>query len=412
MTGLVCAGTLLSLTKLTTTATDLQEHDVEYCDFNEFTATLMTWNAGACKPSSLRHDQIDDNFFREFLTTADAPDIFIFGFQELVDLEDKKMTAKSFFKAAKKHKDKDKDKEQSHHHDERMSHQYRAWFNHLARCIDENITETYQSLHTANLIGLFTCIFVKDSFRNRVSNLDSAQIKTGMGGLHGNKGALVVRFLVDDSSICLLNCHLAAGQSHTGNRNKDLAVILDSAPLSSLANAKDVPLDAIAAGGDGSMALDHEVCILAGDLNYRIDSMPRDAVVAAIRSHSLSTLLARDQLLGSRRRNPGHRLRGWEEKPITFAPTYKYDVGTDNYDTSEKKRSPAWCDRILYRGLGRVKMDSYRRWESPKTSDHRPVSGQFRIRVKTVLPEKREAVEKEGEKRFDAVVKRVAGDVM
>jgi len=32
----------------------------------------------------------------------------------------------------------------------------------------------------------------------------------------------------------------------------------------------------------------------------------------------------------------------YEEGPLLFRPTYRYDVGTDNYDTSEKYRIPAW----------------------------------------------------------------------
>ncbi|KAG5984057.1 hypothetical protein E4U55_006192 [Claviceps digitariae] len=64
---------------------------------------------------------------------------------------------------------------------------------------------------------------------------------------------------------------------------------------------------------------------------------------------TLDSLLPHDQL----RRAMAQRKvfhDGWREGPITFLPTYKYDVGTIAlFDSSEKQRSPSWCDRILYR---------------------------------------------------------------
>lgn len=36
---------------------------------------------------------------------------------------------------------------------------------------------------------------------------------------------------------------------------------------------------------------------------------------------------------------------GYEEGPLLFRPTYRYDVGTDVYDTSEKMRVPSWTGR-------------------------------------------------------------------
>jgi hypothetical protein len=45
--------------------------------------------------------------------------------------------------------------------------------------------------------------------------------------------------------------------------------------------------------------------------------------------------------------------RGLREGPITFRPTYKFDKASANpfaYDTSDKKRVPAWCDRVFFRG--------------------------------------------------------------
>jgi hypothetical protein len=57
---------------------------------------VMTWNAGASTPFSLQHSDKDATFIRDLLQSSDSPDIIVFGFQELVDLEDKKtVTSKS-----------------------------------------------------------------------------------------------------------------------------------------------------------------------------------------------------------------------------------------------------------------------------------------------------------------------------
>lgn len=38
----------------------------------------------------------------------------------------------------------------------------------------------------------------------------------------------------------------------------------------------------------------------------------------------------------------GIAFTGYQEGPLLFRPTYRYDIGTDTYDTSEKMRIPAW----------------------------------------------------------------------
>jgi len=358
-------------------AGEMKRIDKKYAKFQDIKAMILTWNAGASTPNSLRYSESDSNFIKDLLQSSDSPDILVFGFQELVDLEDKTATAKRFLKPKKKEGSDQ----------ERMSHQYRDWRDFLVRSLDDYMAgDLYHLLHTAPLVGLFTCIFVKADIRARVSNLSSADIKRGMGGLHGNKGAIVVRFMIDDTSMCFINCHLAAGQSAANQRHNDIAAILEAAVLPSERDPA-IRIDSYVGGGDGTMVLDHEVCVVNGDLNYRIDTMSRDTVVMAVKAGNLSKLLERDQLLVAKRRNAAFKLRAFEELPITFAPTYKYDVGTDNYDSSEKKRSPAWCDRLLYRGA-RIQQLDYRRHEV-RVSDHRPVSGRFIFKVKRIDPKKR-----------------------
>lgn len=356
---------------------EMKAKDVQYCEFQTLKAMIMTWNAGASTPNSLRYSETDSVFIQNLLQGSGSPDILIFAFQELVDLEDKTATAKRFFKSKKKESDQ-----------ERMSHQYRDWRDFLIRSLDDYMAgDLYHLLQTSHMVGLFYCIFVKADVRDRISNLSTAEVKRGMGGLHGNKGAIIVRFMVDDTSLCFFNCHLAAGQSQAQSRNNDIAAILE-APILPAERDPSVRIDSYAGGGDGTMIMDHELVILNGDLNYRIDTMSRDTVVMAVKQGNLPKLLERDQLLVARRRKPDFKLRAFEEMPITFAPTYKYDVGTDNYDSSEKKRSPAWCDRLLYRGKGRIQQLEYKRHEV-RVSDHRPVTGKFKLTVKKISPKKR-----------------------
>lgn len=62
--------------------------------------------------------------------------------------------------------------------------------------------------------------------------------------------------MIDDSSLCFINCHLAAGQHHVRQRNADVAAFLEETnvfPADSVENLGYV------GGGDGSMVLDHEI---------------------------------------------------------------------------------------------------------------------------------------------------------
>lgn len=70
----------------------MQSRDVEFCTFREARAVIMTWNAGASTPGSVR----TNSFIQDAIHPEDPPEILVFGFQELVDLEDKKITASTF----------------------------------------------------------------------------------------------------------------------------------------------------------------------------------------------------------------------------------------------------------------------------------------------------------------------------
>ncbi|KAI5249810.1 DNase I-like protein [Aureobasidium subglaciale] len=63
---------------------------------------------------------------------------------------------------------------------------------------------------------------------------------------------------------------------------------------------------------------------------------------------TLSSLLPHDEL--HQQQKARKAFQAWQEGPITFLPTYKYDAGSVGvFDSSEKRRAPSWCDRILWR---------------------------------------------------------------
>jgi len=114
-----------------------------------------------------------------------------------------------------------------------------------------------------------------------------------------------------------------------------------------------------------------------GDLNYRING-DRATVERLILSSRLDILLPHDQLLHAKKKR--QVFKGFTEAPITFNPTYKFDTGTDNYDTSAKQRIPAWTDRVLYKKNDSIKLLEYNSVPKLSFSDHKPVYATFEIK--------------------------------
>ncbi|KPV75724.1 uncharacterized protein RHOBADRAFT_13733 [Rhodotorula graminis WP1] len=374
---------------------ELHLRQPDFCSFRSVRALCISWNIDASRPGDL-HGTVDNlEFLRNALTSVDNPDIISIGFQEVIDLEDKKLTAKSMLMGKKKAMDGKMS--------DSISSGYRQWHDKLVQAVRLNMPpeSPYTVVHVADMIGLFSIVFVKSSEVPRLRDVAHITVKTGMGGRYGNKGAILSRFVMDDTSLCFINCHLAAGQSHRRQRDRDLVDILeDKASFSELASSSP---GAYAPGGSGTLPFDHELILLAGDLNYRIDAR-RDAVVSAVASGQSESLLAHDQLLKNLATNQTFRLRSFKEPAIHFPPTYKYDRGTDQYDSSSKRRIPAWCDRVLYRAdrADKVTPLHYQRYEV-NVSDHRPISAAFDLQVKHINSDKRAAVWSEVERAWFSV---------
>lgn len=109
-------------------------------------------------------------------------------------------------------------------------------------------------------------------------------------------------------------------------------------------------------------------------------------------------------MIKQKRENKAFGLRTFQEAALNFPPTFKYNRGTDQYDSSEKMRIPAYCDRILFRG-SRIQQTTYERHEI-KMSDHRPVSAAFNVYVSTLSPEKLQAAQSDCKEKVTTVLQR------
>ncbi|XP_051047808.1 synaptojanin-1 isoform X9 [Phodopus roborovskii] len=260
----------------------------------------------------------------------------------------------------------------------------------------------YVLLASEQLVGVCLFVFIRPQHAPFIRDVAVDTVKTGMGGAAGNKGAVAIRMLVHTTSLCFVCSHFAAGQSQVKERNEDFVEI---------ARKLSFPM--------GRMLFSHDYVFWCGDFNYRID-LPNEEVKELIRQQNWDSLIAGDQLINQK--NAGQIFRGFLEGKVTFAPTYKYDLFSEDYDTSEKCRTPAWTDRVLWRRrkwpfdrsaedldlLNASFQDEskilytwtpgtllhYGRAEL-KTSDHRPVVALIDIDIFEVEAEERQKVYKE-----------------
>ncbi|XP_078214588.1 synaptojanin-1 isoform X10 [Callithrix jacchus] len=276
----------------------------------------------------------------------------------------------------------------------------KLWAVELQKTISRD--NKYVLLASEQLVGVCLFVFIRPQHAPFIRDVAVDTVKTGMGGATGNKGAVAIRMLFHTTSLCFVCSHFAAGQSQVKERNEDFVEI---------ARKLSFPM--------GRMLFSHDYVFWCGDFNYRID-LPNEEVKELIRQQNWDSLIAGDQLINQK--NAGQIFRGFLEGKVTFAPTYKYDLFSDDYDTSEKCRTPAWTDRVLWRRRkwpfdrsaedldllnASFQDDSkilytwtpgtllhYGRAEL-KTSDHRPVVALIDIDIFEVEAEERQNIYKE-----------------
>uniref|UniRef100_A0A803YM26 phosphoinositide 5-phosphatase n=1 Tax=Meleagris gallopavo TaxID=9103 RepID=A0A803YM26_MELGA len=214
----------------------------------------------------------------------------------------------------------------------------------------------YAKVKLVRLVGIMLLLYVKADLALNISEVEIETVGTGIMGRMGNKGGVAIRFKFHNTSVCVVNSHLAAHTEEYERRNQDFKDICSR--MQFCQSNPNLPPLTISKHEYASRLI---VWITAGSKTERYEC-------------------------GGLQMNAKAVFEGFTEGEISFQPTYKYDAGCDEWDTSEKCRVPAWCDRILWKGQNVAQL-SYRSHMALKISDHKPVSSVFDIGVKVVNEE-------------------------
>ncbi|KAG2134783.1 DNase I-like protein [Suillus clintonianus] len=295
----------------------------------------------------------------------------------------------------------------------------------------------YEKLASKQLVGMLIVAIAKKSCLSCFGDIRFSAAGAGIMGIMGNKGATAIRmsytpfaqeFSPSPIVLTFVNAHLAAFDEMVERRNFDFHELskrlvfdqtdgLDSDANTALETPRKVAglfeSDVLFWMVRCNLLLDyftHPFGILGRlvdyhstrrmtnsvvkDLNYRIDLADgdvRELLSPSPGTGNIPLLLKYDQLkmaIAS-----GKAFNGFSEHAITHMPSYRYASNTPQDSLGyDRKRKPAWTDRILHMSAPNVPVTqrSYRSHPQITMSDHRPVSADFELNVSTIDKERRE----------------------
>ncbi|XP_077263463.1 inositol-3-phosphate synthase isoform X3 [Temnothorax americanus] len=266
--------------------------------------------------------------------------------------------------------------------------------NEWEAALQETLGPSHVLLTSSNLGTLHLALFIRRDLIWFCSIPEEDSFSTRPGTAFRTKGAVAIALMIFGTSFLFVTAHLTAHQDKVKERVNDIKRIVRNL---------DLPKELPTRHKSKDVTQNFDCVFWCGDLNFRL-AQPREEVIQWITNtcfpQESPINMHKDQLKNIL--NEGAVLRGFEEAPIIFPPTYKYDPGTQNFDSSSKQRTPAYTDRILFKGKGHtrgyIRRVSYENSNSHKdgiieclvydsvpsicTSDHKPVWGVFKATLR------------------------------
>lgn len=231
--------------------------------------------------------------------------------------------------------------------------------------IQQTLGPTHVMIHSVALGMLYLCVFLRRDLMWYCTDVQSSSYATRPVTVIKTKGGVAIHLIIFGSSLLFISSHLTAGSSNVLERNNDIQKITNNITFDEQKGVME----------------SHDHVFWCGDMNYRIE-LEKTKAQYYIQKSDWMSLLLHDQL--TREILLGNIFKGFSEQPIAFPPSYKFDLQSDIYDSSEKARTPSWTDRILFQSPsgGVVSGCGYESCRSIKSSDHRPVYALFRVKLK------------------------------
>mmetsp|Transcript_45597 Transcript_45597/g.93066 ORF Transcript_45597/g.93066 Transcript_45597/m.93066 type:complete len:494 (+) Transcript_45597:67-1548(+) len=240
------------------------------------------------------------------------------------------------------------------------------------RQMQDYFGQDYRMIGSNTMSAVHLMVFLHRTLWKYCAEVVTCHVATGFANVIGNKGSTQVAFRLGNTKLLFMNCHLAAHADKMQERTQSMHRILETSPIR---KRKDM----------SGVHREYDRVFFMGDLNTRVDAS-RDDVDAWLAAKQFDRCMAADQLLPLLKGDSGHASPcglwpDFQEAQINFPPTYKFDKYSEVYDSSKKRRVPSWTDRILWKKDPGIKSLSYNSVPTLQCSDHRPVFGQFEVKV-------------------------------
>lgn len=210
--------------------------------------------------------------------------------------------------------------------------------------LQQTLGPSHILFHSAALGTLHLVVFIRRDLIWFCSLPEDDSFSVRPGTAFRTKGAVAISFYLFGTSFLFVTSHLTAHQAKVKERVQDIRRII---------NSLDLPRNFMTRHKNQDVTQNFDSVYWCGDLNFRL-AEPREKLLKWIETtqfplpeHLPHGYMHTDQLKNVLA--DGAAFKGFKEANILFPPTYKYDVGTQQFDTSSKQRAPAYTDRILYK---------------------------------------------------------------